>query len=600
MRVLFRRAIITGLTLTAFMLAVASVSNAQFSSFGTSHSRLRSLGHGASVRIARGQAGFLHVVTPLQLRRTAPALAAGSRGFGRIPFFTRWTAAKWAAMKAAARYNTFAPVDRQLHANLSAMWASGSPQPLERRTGMTDNGIICGFFGNGCQPPDMAVAASPDWVVQFVNTSLTIYNKYGVMVLGFPIDAPTFFGVPSPGSCSPTGIPFMSDPRAFYDPNDKRFFLAIGAENGVADTCPFSANFYVAVSQTSDPSGSWNVYHFNADPLGVGGFGDYTQLGFDAQAVYIGMNLFPVTPAGVKACPVGYCWAQTLLINKHEMESGASVSTPNLIYDYTVDGFPLDTVQPVETIANLSQQPSATPLISSANFFGPDGNGCFPEVCDQLYVFGVSSPLTTPVVSFRLVTAPGWTYPPNGDEPGCGGCMETIDSRITGQPIYSPYHGGTVSFGLGTGVRIGTLTWPGNEWGEVSVASSGGSLTSASLYQSGYIDAIGVTNSFADTMLTPSGSLFVVDDVMSPTMYPGWVYYVQRPSDALGTLRAPALVQAGLDSFLPQFGKPGSGDLRWGDFEASSYTGFSDNEVWLASQYGNTDYDWGTSIAKVK
>ncbi|MBV8164911.1 MAG: hypothetical protein JOZ91_11680, partial [Candidatus Eremiobacteraeota bacterium] len=65
------------------------------------------------------------------------------------------------------------------------------------------------------------------------------------------------------------------------------------------------------------------------------------------------------------------------------------------------------------------------------------------------------------------------------------------------------------------------------------------------------------------------------------------------------TLSAPRLVQRGLDTYLLPFGVPGTGNLRWGDFEATSYAGFATNGVWLASQYGNTDYDWGTSFAKV-
>lgn len=580
-----------------FVLAVCTCILPSVSAASPAH--YINLGHGLAVQLAKGQPGKLRIVRMQAVKRAVVSSSTHQRNFGTLPFMTRWSPAAWAAIKSRAARNAFAPQD--LRASVSTLTSSAASAPLERITGMTDNGLICGYFGTGCQPPDMAVAASPNWTVQVVNTSIAIFDRHGVMVLGFPLDAPTFFGIPNPGSCTPFGVPFTTDPRAFYDPNDQRFFLAIGAHNGVADTCPFSSNFYIAASQTSDPTGTWNVYSFNADPMGIGAFGDFTQLGFDANAVYVGMNFFPVTSGGLAKCPIGYCWAQTLLIDKHAMESGMTVAAPNLIFDYTFNGFPLDTVQPVETIANLSQQPKATPLISAANFFGPDGNGCFPEVCNQLYVFGVSNPLgATPTISAEVANAPGWTYPPNGDEPGCGGCVATGDSRISGQPIYSPFKGGTISFALGTGVRIGTLTWPGDLWGEVSVTASGGKLTGASFAQGGYIDGIGVTNSYPDTMLTPSGSLFVVSDVMSPVMYPGYVYRVRRPSDPLNALSAPVLVQPGLDSYFPQFGVPGTGNLRWGDYEASSYTGFWDNKVWIASQYPNTDYDWGTSMAEVK
>ncbi len=563
---------------------------------------LINLGHGMSVRFAQAPTSGPRVVRLRSLARLAPATHSTKPAeFGDLEVRTRYTEAQWEAIKRAAPHNARAPLDRHAGATAFVSSSSTSAGPLQLVTGLTDNGLICAYFGSGCQPPDMAVAASPNWTVQFVNTSIGIFDKHGTMVLGFPIDAPTFFGIPNPGVCTPFGVPFTSDPRAFYDPNDKRFFLAIANENGVIDTCPLSVNFYVAVSQTSDPTGNWNVYAFNQDPLGIGGFGDYTQFGFDASAVYIGMNFFPVTNNGFNTCPFGYCWAQTFLIDKKAMEAGAAAKE-NVLFDYlNSGGFPLDTVQPPETIADLSHQPSATTLLSADNFFGPDGNGCFFSPCNTLYLFGVSKPLSSsPVVSALTVTAPGWTYPPNGDEPGCGGCMETIDSRITGTPVFSSYNGGTESFALGTGVRIGVLTWPGNLWGELGVKCSSGKITSATFNQGGYVDGVGLTNSFAATMLTPSGTLYVVTDLMSPTIYPGYVYRTRQAGDAANTLRNPVLAQAGLDSFFPQFGVPGFGNLRWGDFEATTYTGFTDNAVWLASEFGNTDYDWGSSMVKVK
>src|SRR2546423_319264 len=82
-----------------------------------------------------------------------------------------------------------------------------------------DSATICPYFG-GCEPPDMALAASPSWVLQGVNTSIAVYNTSGALQPGWPKNSQLFFGIPnpSPAGCSPSG-PFTSDPRAFYDPN---------------------------------------------------------------------------------------------------------------------------------------------------------------------------------------------------------------------------------------------------------------------------------------------------------------------------------------------------------------------------------------------
>jgi hypothetical protein len=39
-------------------------------------------------------------------------------------------------------------------------------------------------------------------------------------------------------------------------------------------------------------------------------------------------------------------------------------------------------------------------------------------------------------------------------------------------------------------------------------------------------------------------------------------------------------------------------DSRWGDFEATSYTGFGSNHVWVASQYAGLNGDWATGSLK--
>ena len=70
---------------------------------------------------------------------------------------------------------------------------------------------------------------------------------------------------------------------------------------GVGDACPFQSTYYVAVSQTSDPRGTWNVYAFEMT-MGQPFAADYTQLGMNSQAVYLSANnlLNKGKPAGDK------------------------------------------------------------------------------------------------------------------------------------------------------------------------------------------------------------------------------------------------------------------------------------------------------------
>src|SRR5450759_1236260 len=126
---------------------------------------------------------------------------------------------KYAAAKKAAATNKNAPKGG---AALSAPGVTNSV--ISGFNGMADSATICPYFG-GCQPPDMALATSPQFVLQGVNTSYAIYDTTGHTVVG-PINDTTWYGVPPlPGNCDPLG-PFLSDPRAFYDPNTGLFWTA--------------------------------------------------------------------------------------------------------------------------------------------------------------------------------------------------------------------------------------------------------------------------------------------------------------------------------------------------------------------------------------
>src|SRR5690348_5419052 len=159
--------------------------------------------------------------------------------------------------------------------------------------GQQGSATTCSYFAQGCNPPDMAVAASPSLVLQGVNTSWEVLDTSGTVMSG-PVSAQTFFGVPNePGNCDPDhgNQPFLSDPRALYDPADGRFWAAMlqiegSVAFGVAQNCPYKSSYWIAVSQTSNPTGAWNVYQFNMETdVGSQKFGaDYTQIGINSQA----------------------------------------------------------------------------------------------------------------------------------------------------------------------------------------------------------------------------------------------------------------------------------------------------------------------------
>lgn len=144
------------------------------------------------------------------------------------------TGADYAARKAAAAKNfrgpggpTGAPPSKPL-ADL---------QSPGQETPSANLAFIAQSEGAGT-PSDMALAVSPSYVVQVVNSSIAVYTKKGALVAGFPKALSTFF----PGSSGDLG-----DPRAFFDWRNARFVvLADDFTNGV---------IRLAASATSNPTG---------------------------------------------------------------------------------------------------------------------------------------------------------------------------------------------------------------------------------------------------------------------------------------------------------------------------------------------------------
>src|SRR2546423_5873491 len=159
-------------------------------------------------------------------------------------------------------------------------------------------------------------------------------DRQGNVQPGWRVSAQNFFGVPDatgaknkPCDTAHQSQPFMSDPRALYDPADGRFWAAMlqveGAQAfGVALDCPYKSDYFIAVSQTSNPNGKWNVYDFNmeTDVNGQKFAADFTQIGINSQAVYFSANNFGEQ---------GGFFAELFEANKAQMEAGQAHFTPH-------------------------------------------------------------------------------------------------------------------------------------------------------------------------------------------------------------------------------------------------------------------------------
>src|SRR5579859_4800610 len=376
----------------------------------------------------------------------------------------------YAAAKKAAATNKNAPAGK------SATADSLSKTSIFGFQGMADSASICPYFG-GCQPPDMALATSPSFELQGVNTSYAIYDTTGHLVVG-PVNDTTWYSVPPlPNNCDPNG-PFLSDPRAFYDPNTGLFWTATlqveSAAFGVGANCKQLSKYWIANLNVS--TGVMHVYSFDMTLGGTLNDGaDYTQFGFSGSTIAFTGNMFNFSTGN-------YDFAEVQIANKHRMEQGLPV-TPAAFYGLNACAtvcVTVDTVQPVETETTPANDPGVQYFVNSFNNMGgtdtgdPFGNDCFFTACQGFVAWDYepsSGSLIGTFVASGLPPNPTYIIPPNADEPGCIQCVETIDTRITGTPVYSVGGGeGLISFSIDTGVSNGgplfTNIVPGILWGQ--------------------------------------------------------------------------------------------------------------------------------------
>lgn len=473
------------------------------------------------------------------------------------------------------------------------------PNVFNSFNGMADSGTICPYFGTGCQPPDMAIAGGQKgFEVQEVNMSVAIYDVAGHLQSGWPKTSTSFFGV-APQACDPgVGGAFLSDPRAFYDSTDARFGVAMLQVEGVPGlnpNCTFQSVYWIAVSTTSIPTGSWNIYAVNmicsgGAPCDPTAGADYTQIGFNADGIYLSGNMFGGNFGG------GYDYAELIGCNKAAMYAGVATSCSELI-DLTVTGpggtVLIDTVNPVNTQEH-DWSTHAEFFVSSFNSPDPFGNNCVTAACHGATIWSMSAPGTG---SFAwggvFVDTNIYVEPPNSDQPGCTACVENIDTRVSGTPVY---HAGSIFAGHDTAVFNGAQVVGGIQTWEFRPTLSVGYpavITGASENQDFYLAAGGDTDvSFPAYAVDTENDLIMVYEYMGSTINPGVNYTGRRVTDPLNEF------PRGLGRIL-KAGLAPTGDSRWGDYEAAGFDGFQNDNMWLAGEYSGANTDWATFIARV-
>ena len=507
------------------------------------------------------------------------------------------------------------------------------------------------------EPPDQALCAGNGFVVEAVNDVLNVFNSSGQSMLpdntatnivsGFPrdvnhaVDLNSFFGY-GPAINRSTGVrsQFVTDPSCYFDAATQRFFVVVLTLESLPNGAFTQQNHIdIAVSQTPDPTGSWNVYRVNVadDGSNLGGLnagpylGDYPHIGADANGFYVTTNAYPWNGPGFGGAQI-YAFSKAQLaagaasVTMVHLDTSGLVNAPSDVGP-TQPGF---TVWPAQSpgTSSFNLGNGGTEYFVSSNAADeathPSGTSGGDYVSSQLVVWTLTntSSLNTasPALSLttRLVGVNTYAIPPKQRQPGSGtavganlwpqgACInDTTTVLFNGQLgcwrlLFGgqPAHNEVVSRPDSNDTRMQQVFYAnGKLWGSLDTAINpdGGAQragiawyvlnpSAGKVVLQGYLGAAGFDFTYPAVAVTPSGRGVIAFTASGDTLNPSAAFASIDAIVGVGPWNvAPGGTGAALDdgftSYKSQVGNPPR--TRWGDYGAAAVDGAS---IWIASEY---------------
>jgi hypothetical protein len=525
------------------------------------------------------------------------------------------------------------------------------------------------------EPPDQGLCVGNGYVVEVVNDVFNVYtpatgasllpdNTATNVVSGFArnvnhaVDLNSFYGyAPAVNRAVATGQPnhygpFVTDPSCLYDAATQRFFLvALTLEvNSTTGAFTHPNHLDLAVSQTSDPTGGWNIYRIDVtnDGTDTGGanpgpyLGDYPHIGADANGIYLTTNAYPW-------CCDGFSGAQIYALSKTQLAAGAAsvtmqhFDTSGLVNapseaGATQPGFTLWPAQSPGTQFNGDNLGTEYFLSSNAadEAQKPVSGKAGTRTSNQLIVWTLTNTASLDTASTalnlgnRILTVGRYGVPPKQQQPGSGTapgldvpqghCLnDETTPTIAGVGCWKLLVGATahaagaevVASPDSNDTRMQQVMWAnGKLWGALDTALNpdGGpqragiawyivNPNAGKIVRQGYLGAAGYDLTYPAIGVTTSGRGVMAFTATGDTLYPSAGYASIDAKAGVGpwnvvTGGQGAAADDGFSGYKQQR-YPNPIRSRWGDYGAAAVDG---NSVWIASEYigGACGYtDWG-------
>jgi len=440
----------------------------------------------------------------------------------------------------------------------------GGGLPLLPQT-VSTSFLGCQSSESGYVPPDTCGAVGDTQVMIHENGRVKVFSKAGVLG-SLNATADVFFN-------SVRGGQTIVDPQCMYDRLSDRFYLvAIGTST--------PNRIVIAVSGTGTITGtaSFTFYQFQQDLVAPTGntnqFADHCKCGIDANALYIGCNMF--SP---------YTGASGWVVQKAGLISGSLVATAFRNIGTGSTG-----------IATPTGVTNDDPASTEGYFIGPS-----QASFGTLVIRRITNPGGSPSISAGInVTVPTTNNPQTVPCLGTTGALDGLDDRLACAQIHLNRISGARTLWTAHHIEVnasGVANTSGNRdgmrWYELQNLT-----TTPTLRQSGTLfdSSAGLMNYWMGSVAMSGQGHMSLGATQANASTRAQIAAAGRlRTDTLGTTQAPTIAQTSTTAYNAQ----GSGTQRWGDYSTAYVDPSDDMSIWQFQQYCNANDSWGVRAIKM-
>ena len=428
--------------------------------------------------------------------------------------------------------------------------------PLVAATlGLNFEGLGQGQYGFLLQaaPPDTDGTVGATQYVQWVNLEFAVFDKSTGALLSGPHAGNTMwsgFG----GGCQTNND---GDPIVQYDKIANRWIFTQFS----VSTTPFLQ--CVAVSTTSDATGSYNRYSFSFG----NSFPDYPKLGVWPDAYYMNFNMF-------NSSGTSFLGPRPCALDRAAMLAGTAAT--------------MICLQQSPSFGSLlpsDMDGSIQPAAGEPAFFTDFGTNSL-----LLWKFHVdfvtpanstfNGPTTVPVSAFSPLCGGGTCVV----QPGTTQRLDSLADRLMYRLAYRKFTDGHESLFINHAITTG------ERWYEVR--NPNGTPT---VFQQGTFAPDSSTRWMGSIAADQAGDVALGYSVSSASVFPSISFTGRVPGDPAGSMEAEQLIVNGA-------GSQTGGLNRWGDYSAMTVDPVDDCTFWYTQEYekANGSFNWNTRIANFK